>query len=155
MSNLFTHSVGFSFPYPWNLGTWAIFYSLDPCTGAGCIFPIACTNAANAWAIILFYFPSEGLLSPFPSFIFWFGGGEEDWLSGWFDGWFKGLFPWSLSLLSSSLSSDDSSGELLLLIRYLVWYLGSFSLNVLDGWAVMICPKVTFLFADSLFLRTL
>ncbi len=83
-SNLLAYSVGSSFPYPLNLGTWAIFCSFGICAGAGCIFSIAFANAVMAWAIILFYFPSGGLF-PFPSFI-----PTDGWFGGWFRSWFEG-----------------------------------------------------------------
>ncbi len=54
----------------------------------GYIFSIAWANAANAWAIKLFYSPSGGLFSPFLSFIF--GGWGGGWLRGWLEGWLGG-----------------------------------------------------------------
>ncbi len=75
MSNLFAHSARSLFPYPLNFNTWAIFCSLGLFAGVSCIFPIAYANAANAWAITLFYPLSGGLFPPSLWFIFegWFG----------------------------------------------------------------------------------
>ncbi len=157
VSNFFAHSVGSSFPYLWNFGTWTIFCFLEAYASASCRFSKAYANAVNAWAIILFCPLSRGGLLPlsFPSFIFWFRGkGGGGWLGGWLKGRLGGLLSSSSSSSSSSLSGD-SSGELLLLVWYLIWYLSCFPLNKLDSGVVIVCPKVTFLFAGLLSLRRL
>ncbi len=53
-----------------NLTIWAIFYFLGLFADTGCIFPMACTNVINAYAIRLFCPSLGGLFLPFSSFIF-------------------------------------------------------------------------------------